>query len=103
MILHRFGVDLLDITSDICEFTKILWFDEPKYLRNNTKRKILLFYFVQLVMKRTFMALPWYGEPQQRCVKSFSEGDLGEFATDAHTVNLTRLPIHKYYSRGHRL
>ena len=54
-------------------------------------------------MKTTFPGLFSHGALQEQCVKSFGEGDLCEIATGAHTANLTRLHIRKYYSRGDRL
>ena len=54
-------------------------------------------------MKTPFSGLFSHAAAQEQCVKRFGEGDLCEIATGAHTANLTRLHIRKYYSRGDRL
>ena len=73
-------------------------------MRNEKNLKLVsILFFSNYVMKTPFPGLFSHAAAHEQCVKSFGEGDLCEIATEAHTVNLTRLPIRKYYSRGNRL
>ena len=95
--------DFHGFASKILDFQNITFRINEKNVKNEKTRNFFLSYFSNYVMKTPFPGLFSHAAAQEQCVKSFGEGDLCEIATGAHTANLTRLYIRKYYSRGDRL